>query len=179
MTNIKKILWTISLILPIAIWLLAYQALFASDLFIETVTFMMGAILLSLVTVGLLLLLRRVDRETFKRAKMMKTFIIVFGTPITFFLPWVYVTFIALSYKWTQDHSTKDRSYSLSKYQNFFTSKYIYHENDSDTLVVTVGRDNNVESLMKLKDGKEVVTNSESIPNWQDLVDRGLFRYDK
>jgi hypothetical protein len=179
MTNLKKVLWTISLILPIAIWLLVYQALFTSDLLVETVTFIMGAILLSFVTVGALLLLRRVDRETFKKAKLMKIFIIVFGTPITFLLPWAYVTFIALSYKWTQDISTKDGSYRLSKYQNFFTSKYIYHENNSDTLVVTVGRDSNVRSLMKLKNGEEVMTNSESIPNWQDLMDRGLFRYDK
>jgi hypothetical protein len=179
MTNLKKVIWTISLILPIGIWLLLYQALFASDLFVETVTFIMGSILLSFVTVGALLFLRRVDRETFKKAKLMKAFIIVFGTPITFVLPWVYITFIALSYKWTQTSSTKDGSYSLSKYQNFFTSKYIYHENNSDTLVVRVGRDNNVQSVKKLKNGEEVMTNCKSIPNWQDLIDRRLFRYDK
>jgi hypothetical protein len=159
MTNLKKVIWTISSILPLAIWFLLYNAWLGGDLFVETVTFTIASILLSLVTVGALLFLRHADRETFRKAKLMKAFIIVFGTPITFLFVWAYVTFIALSYRWTQDISTKDGSYRLSTYQNFFQSKYIYHESNSDTLVVTVSRDNHVQSVKKLKNGQEVMTN--------------------
>jgi amino acid transporter len=179
MNFIKNIIWFIATILPLTIWFLLYKA-YNSD-YDDNVTFLIQSILLSFLTIVILVFLYRIDRERFKKLKWLNTYIIMLGSPLTYFFAWAYMTFIPMSWQWTQDISKKDEKYSLSKYQNFFKTKYVYHDGqfNSDTLIITVTRNDNVQSILILKDGQEMETSIDKLQNRDKLSKLGLFKYDK
>ena len=179
MTVFKKLSWTIVALLPFVIWFLLYKA-YNSE-YDDNITFFIQAVLLSFLTVALLFFLRFKDEERFKRAKWLNVFVIVFGSPVTFVLAWGYIYFFSMSLEWTQDISDKEEKYSLSKYQSFFKTKYVYYDAqvNSGTLVITVSRNNEVQSVQAIKNGHEIETELEKLPNREKLLKLGLLRYNK
>lgn len=89
--------------------------------------------------------------------------------------------FIPMSWQWTQDISKKEEKYSLSKYQNFFKTRYVYYDAQAkaDTLMITVTRNDNIQSVKTIKGGQEIEVAIETLPNKDKLAKLGLFKYDK
>ena len=179
MNVFKKIVWIIVALLPFAIWLLLYKA-YNSD-YDDNVTFFIQSILLSFLTVALLVFIRLKDRQNIKKLRWLNIFVILFGSPLTFVFAWAYVYFVSMSWEWTQDISTKEEKYRLTKYRNFFKTRYVYYDalTNADTLLITVTRNDNVQSVKTLKDGHEINTAIEQLPNKDKLSKLGLFKYDK
>lgn len=179
MTVVKKIVWVVVSLLPFTIWFLLYKA-YNSD-YDDNVGFLIQSILLSILTLALFLFLWRKDRDTFRKAKWLNAFIILFGSPLTFVFVWAYMFFIPMSWQWTQDISKKEEKYTLSKYQNFFKTRYVYYDaqTKADTLIITVTRNDKIQSVKTIKDGQEIETAIENLPNKERLAKLGLFKYDK
>lgn len=179
MTIFKKLIWIILALLPFGVWFLLYKA-YNSE-YDDNITFFIQSVLLSFLTLALLLFLRLKDRQNFKSLKSLNTFIILFGSPLTFVFAWAYVYFFSMSWEWSQDISTKEEKYSLTKYQNFFKTRYVYYDAlaSADTLIITVTRNDNVQSVKTIKNGHEIDTDIEHLPNKDKLSKLGLFKYDK
>ena len=158
MNVFKKIIWIIVALLPFVIWFLLYKV-YNSE-YDDNITFFIQSVLLSLLTVILLVFLRLKDPENFKKFKWLNAFVMLFGSPLSYIFAWAYMYFISMSWEWTQDISTKEEKYSLSKYQNFFKTRYVYYDalTNADTLLITVTRNDNVQSVKTLKDGHEIDT---------------------
>jgi hypothetical protein len=179
MTIFKKLIWTIVALLPFGVWFSLYKA-YNSE-YDDNITFFIQSVFLSFLALALLLFLRFKDRQNTKTFKWLKAFIILFGSPLTFAFAWAYVYFISMSWEWTQDISTKEKKFSLSKYQNFFKTRYVYYDalTNADTLLITVTRNDNVQSVKTIKAGHETDVDFEHLPNKDKLSKLGLFKYDK
>jgi hypothetical protein len=179
MTIFKRLIWIIVALLPFGVWFLLYKA-YNSE-YDDNITFFIQSVLLSFLTVALWFFLRVKDQQHIKKLKWLNPFVILFGSPLTFVFAWAYVYFFSLSFEWTQDISKKEEKYSLSKYQNFFKTRYVYYDalTNADTLLIMVTRNNNVLSIKTIKDGHEIDTDIENLPNKEKLSKLGLFKYDK
>jgi len=177
MNVFKKIIWIIVALLPFTIWFFLYKA-YNSE-YDDNITFFIQSVLLSVLTVALLVFLRLKDRQSIKKLKWLNTSVILFGSPLTFVFAWAYVYFISMSWEWwTQDISTKEEKYSLSKYQNFFKTRYVYYDalTNAVTFLITVTRNDNLQSIETIKDGHEIDTDIEQLPNKDKLSKLGPFQ---
>src|SRR5690349_8659553 len=126
MIIIKRITWIVVALLPFMIWFLLFKA-YNSD-YDDNITFFIQSVLLSFLTVALLVFLRLKDAQNFGKVKWLNVFVVLFGSPLTFVLAWAYIYFFSMSFQWAQAVSNKDEKYSLSKYQSFFKTKYMYYD---------------------------------------------------
>ena len=177
MNILKKIAWVSSIIIPIAFCFFLYKT-YNGD-YDSNFTFLIPSILLSFLTIAVLVFLNRVDKERFKKNKWIKAYVVLFGMPMIYVTAWTFMTFTPLLWKGTKSIYKKEGKFTLSKYQNFFKTRYIYHDaqSNSDTIIITVTRTNNVQSIKTLKAGQQIATDIDKLPNRDKLAEMGLFNY--
>lgn len=178
MRTLKIIGWTFLLLAPFIIWTLLYRAYYAE--YDENYNYLIDAFLISSLVLLLFFVLKRFDKEGYNKLKWRHLFTILFGTPLTFIFVWIFISYISMNFKWMQSHSTIEKNYSLTKYQNFFKSEYVYvdRERNSDTLTIVVNRNNKIISIKKNNGKAEIELNVNDLPNKEQIIKLGLFRYD-
>lgn len=149
-----KISWFLIFVSTFVFWYFIYESSVSE--YDTNFVYLIFAIICSVFTLCVWICTVYKDNSKTKIKRLLKLFVLFFGTPITLFFLWIYFSFFYMKLICL----TGSYKYEMKKFQNYFKARnelVIKEENfKSDTLVSIILRDNSIDKIYRICNGKAI-----------------------
>ena len=177
--TLDKISWLLLCLTPILFWWEIYRA--STTEYDENWAHFFLAVFVSVLTVGLLVFNRNSLQFKVRFRQVIKLTSFLLASPLTVGLIILYQMTIPMQWKWSSSHVKDGKSYSDIKKRNYFKAEnYLIIDDlttNPDTIMTTVTRNGEIESIVRLKDGQKIEVDKSILDELTEKQKKNLIDY--